>query len=341
MTWVKIDDSAASHPKLIAAGPEAAWMWHCGLGFSNRHHTDGRIPVSSLGALYYCPAWTPAVRAKLAARLVKVRLWVECPADDLCDEPYFLIHDYGEHQEEALKSSHEVRKEAARLRKREERERKKTAAKRESHTVTPRDTTRDIPRDMPVTGGVTSRVTGDVTSGVTPSDPVTAPRPDPSRPVPDLSLSLSSRDGATESDFRLANVAWQRSIQERGGMPTPCDAHYREVADVGRAARLKHPTDPEAACKRWAALGQARQAQRGNQVRPDTWARWVASELAAGREPGSVPDEPASAAPRSRRGFAEVPTAAEFDQGATDITPENLAKIFGPKRKAKEVADGC
>jgi len=109
--WVRTDDKAPHHPKLIRAGAEAAWFWHSGLCYSNAHQLDGRIDKDVLTALY-----TPlaAKVGKLAAKLVKVGLW-----HDRGD--HYEIHDYKDHQEAALKEVVEARKEYERDRKREQR----------------------------------------------------------------------------------------------------------------------------------------------------------------------------------------------------------------------------
>lgn len=86
MTWVRIDDNAPLHPKLLDAGPEAAWMWTCGLAHSNRHHTDGRIAQRHLVTLY--PGhWTAERCIELAERLVEVKLWD-------ADGPDYRVHNY-------------------------------------------------------------------------------------------------------------------------------------------------------------------------------------------------------------------------------------------------------
>lgn len=45
MVWVRLDDHFPDHPKVVAAGPCAAWLYVCGIAYSNRHLTDGFIPV--------------------------------------------------------------------------------------------------------------------------------------------------------------------------------------------------------------------------------------------------------------------------------------------------------
>ena len=71
MTWAKIDDRAHEHRKQLAAGPEACWLWVCGLMYANRQPArDGFIPASALRMLY--PFKSPK---RLATKLVKAGLW--------------------------------------------------------------------------------------------------------------------------------------------------------------------------------------------------------------------------------------------------------------------------
>lgn len=124
MTWVRTDDRAPHHPKLVRAGAEACWLWQAGLCYSNAHLLDGRLPKDCLTALY-APL---ASKAKaLAMRLVEVELW-----HDRGD--HYEIHDYDAYQEGSDKESVEAQRAYERERKREQR-----AAKRPglSHGLSP------------------------------------------------------------------------------------------------------------------------------------------------------------------------------------------------------------
>lgn len=82
MGWVYLDDRFPEHPKVIAAGDAAAWMFVCALGYASRHHNTGAIPkemVTRLTGARNAPA--------LARKLVEVALW-----HDLGD--HYEIHDY-------------------------------------------------------------------------------------------------------------------------------------------------------------------------------------------------------------------------------------------------------
>jgi general stress protein YciG len=81
-SWAKIDDRANEHPKLLEAGPKAAWLWVCGLMWANRQsRKTGRIPKLAVGMLFH------GVGPKEAKRLVDVGLWHDTGKE-------YEIHDY-------------------------------------------------------------------------------------------------------------------------------------------------------------------------------------------------------------------------------------------------------
>ena len=82
MTWIRLDDQIAHHPKFIAAGPIAAWLWVCGNGYCNKYLTDGFIPASALGTL-----GDVTNVEKWAMRLVEVGLWKKVSGG-------FNVHDF-------------------------------------------------------------------------------------------------------------------------------------------------------------------------------------------------------------------------------------------------------
>lgn len=86
MAWVKLDDQFADHPKVIEAGPLAAWLYVCGLTYCSRLLTDGFIPGAQVRRLADVKA-----PETLAQRLVAVGLW------EACDGGY-RVHDYFEYQ---------------------------------------------------------------------------------------------------------------------------------------------------------------------------------------------------------------------------------------------------
>ena len=84
MSWARLDDRCHEHPKQVAAGPEACWLWACGLQYANRQKSrDGFIPKVQIFSLF---AGIKSPK-KLAKKLVEVGLWEE-------EKDGFRIHDY-------------------------------------------------------------------------------------------------------------------------------------------------------------------------------------------------------------------------------------------------------
>lgn len=171
MTWVRIDDGAPLHPKLLTAGAEAGWLWLAGLAYANRYATDGTIPPQALPTLYPVESWTRTHVGRLAARLVEVGLWTPREGGG------WTIHDYSQYQEEALRASVDERRQYERDRKRRQREARKEAL---AEGLSRRDSPGQVPGQSRGTGA--GQVRGTTASTSTP--PVPAPRPGPARPVP-------------------------------------------------------------------------------------------------------------------------------------------------------------
>ncbi len=83
MPWLRLDDRVRTHPKIVSAGPAAAWFWFCGVCYCREHLTDGFIPEGMLASL--APGVTNG-RA-LATKLVTVRLWHRA-------EGGYQVHDF-------------------------------------------------------------------------------------------------------------------------------------------------------------------------------------------------------------------------------------------------------
>jgi len=81
MAWIRLDDNAPHHRKVLAAGDVGAWLWVCGLAYCQRHATDGLIPVEAVPFLG-CRGWKVG-----AAKLVAAGLWVLDPAG-------YRVHDF-------------------------------------------------------------------------------------------------------------------------------------------------------------------------------------------------------------------------------------------------------
>lgn len=194
MSWVRIDDGAPLHPKLLAVGPEAAWLWVAGLAFCNKHTTDGRIDFGCLPALY--PPF--GKRAKtLARRLCEAGLWeIEGTSSGVPGEfegTSWRVHDYFEYQFEASSSVQSEKKLASKLRKQKSRERKSIQESAGGHTVTG-------------AGGHTS---------------VTPPRPGPARPVPSLDHptdDLRARPNGKQAPRQAAPAQQRMDAMEHFGL---------------------------------------------------------------------------------------------------------------------------
>ena len=85
MTWTKLDENFADHPKILAAGPVAELLQIHALLYSNRNLTDGFIPASAVKHLTHGPC-QPSVR-----RLIEVGIWTEVAGG-------YQIHDFLEYQ---------------------------------------------------------------------------------------------------------------------------------------------------------------------------------------------------------------------------------------------------
>jgi hypothetical protein len=71
MAWLRVDDRVRTHPKIVQAGPVAAWFWFCGICYCREHLTDGFIADAML------PTLAPGVTSwkKCAEALVGSGLW--------------------------------------------------------------------------------------------------------------------------------------------------------------------------------------------------------------------------------------------------------------------------
>jgi hypothetical protein len=104
MSWVKLDDKFTGHTKVLAAGPEAAWLHIEGLCYCAQQETDGVILNAALAKL---TQYSKPKAAKLADRLVEVGLWER-------NGTGYAIHDYLEYN--PSKASLEEKRKAARER---------------------------------------------------------------------------------------------------------------------------------------------------------------------------------------------------------------------------------
>lgn len=85
MAWLRIDDRVRTHPKVVQAGPDAAWFWFCGICYCREHLTDGFIPKAMLASLV--PGVGLSAARKHAATLMRFVLWHET-------EGGYRVHDF-------------------------------------------------------------------------------------------------------------------------------------------------------------------------------------------------------------------------------------------------------
>lgn len=85
MAWIKIDDQFRDHPKVLAAGPMASWLYVCGLCYIAREMTGGYIPTQALKELMDNLSddvvWLRLIRAKLWSKVpggFHIADWLGC-----------------------------------------------------------------------------------------------------------------------------------------------------------------------------------------------------------------------------------------------------------------------
>lgn len=116
MTWGKVDDNLAFHPKVIIAGNEAMGLWVRALSWSAQQLTDGIIPDAIISALH---------GEHQAHALVSAGLWHPC-------EGGYEFNDWSDYQptREQVLAEREATRERSRL------ARAKANARREAESVT-------------------------------------------------------------------------------------------------------------------------------------------------------------------------------------------------------------
>ena len=158
MAWVRLADDFADHPKIVAAGPLAGWLWLCGIAYCNRYLTDGFVPAAQVRRL--ADVDDPAA---LAVRLVDAGLW-ELTAGG------YRVHDYDSYQPSA-----EV------VKAERERNARRAAAFRERHTARTPVVTPVVPAI--VTAFVRAPRTRSRSRSINPAgDPPCTPTPQPPSP---------------------------------------------------------------------------------------------------------------------------------------------------------------
>lgn len=108
MTWVRLDDGFADHPKIERVGPLAAWLHVVAICYSSRHLTDGQIPKTKARRLADIPQAPKHITA-----LIEAGLWHD-------EGDHYQLHDYLDYQ--ASRVEVEADRERQRERKRRQRQ---------------------------------------------------------------------------------------------------------------------------------------------------------------------------------------------------------------------------
>jgi hypothetical protein len=132
MTWVRLDDQFAGHPKVEAVGPMASWLFVAALCHCATYLTDGLIIQSKAPRIAQVPK--PSVQI---AKLLAEGMWHApghgCETCSPCPDGHYLVHDYLHFQ----RSRAEVETERAAAAKRQKRARDRARESRgdddESH----------------------------------------------------------------------------------------------------------------------------------------------------------------------------------------------------------------
>ena len=194
MTWFRVDDNLAFHPKVLAAGNAAMGLWVRAGSWAAQQLTDGYVPdamITTLGG------------ARAARALEAAGLWVRL--DD-----GWGFHDW--HERQPLRRTVEAERDREREKKRRQRAAGARAVDTDPDTgrfVSPGDTPRDDPGDS---------------CGESP-----ATRPVPSRPSTHSQSSVESRTGPDLDDDDLA-AAIAQARAHRLGRPDPTPGWLRSVA---------------------------------------------------------------------------------------------------------------
>lgn len=169
MGWAKFDDRWATHPKLLAAGLEAAGLDARSICWCAGQETDGFVPDVALSIL------TAGHRSpgKVVARLVEVGRWSR---DD--ERKGYVIHDYLDYNQS---------REAAEAKREDDRRRQASFRSRQGRTPEGRFVSQPTAGDVTDDPNVTNAVTHNVTNGRLTRESQrghTAVTPAPTRPDP-------------------------------------------------------------------------------------------------------------------------------------------------------------
>lgn len=201
MSWVKLDDQFPDHPKVIQAGPAAAWLYVSALCYANRMLTDGFIGEPVLRRLGSKP---------LAKRLVEAQLWEEMANG-------WQIHDYHDYQlprAQVLARQAQVSEERSKAGSKGAANRWQTDDKKDGKPMAPSQSPSQLPNPDPIP--IPDR----------PPDPVGGARSENQQRWEERIGPLGSHDSAEFVKFeRVAPADWIREAmdeaEERADEPFP------------------------------------------------------------------------------------------------------------------------
>jgi hypothetical protein len=237
VTWFKVDDSLATHHKVVAAGNSAMGLWVRAGSWCAQQLTDGFIPASTVGILG---------TATQARRLVTVGLWIKVDGG-------YRFHEWDASGRQPTRSAVLDR------RKREAEKKSRARAARNEPKSTDAQVTADCPQGTDA-GHPTGHPTG-VTGGVRSTRPV------PSRPVEEQAHTPCGSPTATRpprspqgtripADFVVTDemIAWARESTPLVGRAETENFRDYWTAASGRTAVKK---DWVAAWRYWMRKAQS------------------------------------------------------------------------------------
>lgn len=175
MPWLKLSDDHADDPRILAAGPAAAWLHTCALVYCARHLTDGHLPAGQVRRLADVDN-----AGELVEVLLRLRLWETAVGG-------YMIPDFlGRHGNSTRAEVEDFR------------------SKKRDQMAASRSRSKKAPKVLPVTRQVTSRQRGE---DVPPPAPTPAPAPYPvTSPLPLPPIALSSSTAPRHPEFTGADL---------------------------------------------------------------------------------------------------------------------------------------
>lgn len=104
MGWVYLDDGFPQNPKVVEAGPAAAYLYVVGLCYCRRWNTGGFIPAAVVPTLN-----GPRKGREASTNLLRTGLWTQC---DRMTVPGYQVHDWDQWNKSQTSRSEAGRKAA-------------------------------------------------------------------------------------------------------------------------------------------------------------------------------------------------------------------------------------